>query len=150
MVDNIRKHLNFTAEFDGCAFGLQDLRGWPLRKPWRVATTLQPLEEALSWRCDGTHRHGVMSGVSAKSSAHYTPEMVDVIGRTVLKAMGISRRRSTTATSGERFAAAVTKDEGPLHYSTEEGQDEGAKKSVPAAGTASRGPRAAGGGAARP
>eukprot|EP00972_Heterocapsa_arctica_P056936 8402648-Heterocapsa_arctica.AAC.1 len=55
----IYKHLGLIAEFDGCAFGLQNLRGWPLRKPRRVATMLEPLVEALSWRCNGTYHHGV-------------------------------------------------------------------------------------------
>eukprot|EP00972_Heterocapsa_arctica_P089022 13128937-Heterocapsa_arctica.AAC.1 len=42
------------------------------------------------------------------------------------------------------------KDESLLHYSVEEGNDENKKESgTAAAGTASRGPRAAGGGAAR-
>eukprot|EP00972_Heterocapsa_arctica_P047130 6953449-Heterocapsa_arctica.AAC.1 len=41
-VIDICKRLGFIAEFDGCASGLQGLRGWP-----------------SSWRCDGTHHHGV-------------------------------------------------------------------------------------------
>eukprot|EP00972_Heterocapsa_arctica_P102516 15107915-Heterocapsa_arctica.AAC.1 len=73
IVDKIRRHLRYTAEFDVCAFGLQDLRGWPLRKPWRVVTTLRTLVESLSWSCDSTHRHGVTCGVAPKSSAYYTP-----------------------------------------------------------------------------
>eukprot|EP00972_Heterocapsa_arctica_P082388 12141154-Heterocapsa_arctica.AAC.1 len=27
--------LMYEGDFDGCAYGLQDRRGWALRKPWR-------------------------------------------------------------------------------------------------------------------
>eukprot|EP00972_Heterocapsa_arctica_P022524 3312317-Heterocapsa_arctica.AAC.1 len=27
--------LKYEGDFDGCAYGLQDRRGWALRKPWR-------------------------------------------------------------------------------------------------------------------
>eukprot|EP00972_Heterocapsa_arctica_P011993 1757867-Heterocapsa_arctica.AAC.1 len=49
--------------------------------------------------------------------------MVDVIGRTVLKAMGTSCRRSNLATT-----AAVMEDESLLHCSPEKGNDESEKE----------------------
>ena len=47
VVNKLRSYFAYTAEFDGCRFGLQDTHGDLLRKPWRVVTTLKSLAEAL-------------------------------------------------------------------------------------------------------
>eukprot|EP00972_Heterocapsa_arctica_P001462 213014-Heterocapsa_arctica.AAC.1 len=52
-------------------------------KPWRVITTDSALAEALRRRCDRGHEHGVTCGVTAKTSAYYTPFLVQVIGNAV-------------------------------------------------------------------
>eukprot|EP00972_Heterocapsa_arctica_P027321 4015688-Heterocapsa_arctica.AAC.1 len=75
--------LKHEGNFDGCAYGLQDQRG-SLRKPWKVITTLPTLAAALGKRCDGAHRHAVCSATIAKTTAYYTPSLVQAIGRSVL------------------------------------------------------------------
>ena len=63
----------------------------PLRKPWAVTTTCRALADALRRRCaDAQPRHGdhgVTHGLSAKASAYYTPELVEVAGRAILSAV---------------------------------------------------------------
>eukprot|EP00972_Heterocapsa_arctica_P072933 10770653-Heterocapsa_arctica.AAC.1 len=35
-INDLRRALRCTGEFDGCMYGLQDAKGLALRKPWRV------------------------------------------------------------------------------------------------------------------
>eukprot|EP00972_Heterocapsa_arctica_P002688 398045-Heterocapsa_arctica.AAC.1 len=34
-INDLRRTLRYTGEFDGCMYGLQDAKGLALRKPWR-------------------------------------------------------------------------------------------------------------------
>ena len=92
-IDELKKVLCYTGNFDGCMYGLQDPLGLALRKPWRVITTNRRLADALTVRCDGGHRHGVTCGTTAKSSAYYTPYLVQIIGKAVCgqAAAGVAR-----------------------------------------------------------
>ncbi len=63
------------ADFDGCQFDVVGTGGLPALKPWRLATSRSYLAAALRpLRCDGSHRHGHLSGKHATDSGHYTPK----------------------------------------------------------------------------
>ena len=63
----------FTVNFHGCAFGMTDSVGVPIKKPWRVVTTSKYLAEALSkYTCSHTDKHSpIEGGNKAHSSAFY-------------------------------------------------------------------------------
>eukprot|EP00972_Heterocapsa_arctica_P109146 16072017-Heterocapsa_arctica.AAC.1 len=58
--------MRFEANFDGCSLGLESSADEPLRKPWKVITSLQRLFETLSQCvCHGGHAHGLTHGQDA-------------------------------------------------------------------------------------
>eukprot|EP00972_Heterocapsa_arctica_P104786 15442323-Heterocapsa_arctica.AAC.1 len=61
------------------AYGLQNQRGWALRTPWKVITTLVMLAATLGKRRDGIHPHAVCSGTTAKTTAYYTPTWCEAL-----------------------------------------------------------------------
>eukprot|EP00972_Heterocapsa_arctica_P058778 8665166-Heterocapsa_arctica.AAC.1 len=44
-------------------------------------------------RCDRGHRHGVTCGVAAKSSAYYTPYLVQIVGNAACGTTSMSSKR---------------------------------------------------------
>jgi len=79
----IDKHNLQVVRFDGCALGVKSLKdGTPIRKPWKVATSMKGLVDSLSpYRCDGKHEHVTCRGADAKNSENYSPEMARVVHR---------------------------------------------------------------------
>ena len=70
----------YTALVDGRAYGLQSERGMPIRKPWKIQTTIRALARALSRRCPGHLQHDeCLGGHRAKESGFYPQAMCDVI-----------------------------------------------------------------------
>jgi hypothetical protein len=73
--------------FDGCALGVVSHhgrdKGVPILKPWRVATDMPELVEALRhYKCPGPEehpRHAPCVGADTAETGYYTDEMVDVI-----------------------------------------------------------------------
>eukprot|EP00972_Heterocapsa_arctica_P106450 15681504-Heterocapsa_arctica.AAC.1 len=77
--------MKFEANFDGCSLGLESSSHEPLRKPWKVISSLQRLCEPLSQCvCRGDHAHGLTHEQDAVRSSFYTPAVVDLIGRAIL------------------------------------------------------------------
>ena len=71
-----------TAEFDGCAFGLEDSKGQPHLKPWRIIMSFPRLAHAFSQRrC--THqkgfKHSNVEGSKTGPSAAYPPAMCECV-----------------------------------------------------------------------
>ena len=73
-----------TLDFDGCAYGLQGItpgtRHKPIKKPWRVITTLETLRGFLNKRCvciPGSHVE--CRGADCRYSEGYTEEIVEAI-----------------------------------------------------------------------
>eukprot|EP00972_Heterocapsa_arctica_P009935 1461328-Heterocapsa_arctica.AAC.1 len=68
--------MKFQANFDGCSLGLESSADEPLRKPWKVITSLRRLCEPLSLCvCRGGHAHGLTNGQDAVRSSFYSPAM---------------------------------------------------------------------------
>ena len=73
-----------TARADGCSYGLKSSKGVPLRKPWRIQTTLEPLARALHRQSPGHEHHDeCLGGKEARNSGFYPQAMCDVIYKTM-------------------------------------------------------------------
>ena len=69
-----------TVRVDGCAYGLKNSRGVPLKKPWRILTSSQTMASLLECRCPGDHDHEeCLGGKEARDSGFYPKKMCDVI-----------------------------------------------------------------------
>ena len=82
-------------DFHGCMFGLQSIakstKGWPIKKPWSVATDCAPLLRTLNRKCLGywhhdpatgkKQAHAECAGVNTKMTEGYTDEMAKAIHR---------------------------------------------------------------------
>ena len=65
-----------TTEFHQCMYGLEavdHLGSAPAYKPTRILTSHLTLAEALTRRCDGSHRHAQLVGKSACARAAQYP-----------------------------------------------------------------------------
>eukprot|EP00959_Pyramimonas_sp_CCMP1952_P049096 1025545-Pyramimonas_sp.AAC.1 len=56
----------------GCAYGLRDIVGNFMKKPWTIASTSHDVTEGLERKCDGTHEHVEARGRESKSAEDYT------------------------------------------------------------------------------
>ena len=83
-----------SVDFHGCMFGPKSIakstKGWPIKKPWSVATDCAPLLRTLDRKCAGGywHRdprtgqrtlHASCSGVNTKMTEGYTDEIAKAI-----------------------------------------------------------------------
>lgn len=79
----------------GCAAGLQDDAGVPVKKPWTIATTSPSIVNNLGkFLCPGPDRHPIHSpcaGKLTKASENYTDDMVKSVHRAV-KEEALDRR----------------------------------------------------------
>jgi hypothetical protein len=87
-VANLRRDIGLLdVVFDGCSLGLVSHHGadagLPIKKPWRVATDMATLREALRhYTCPGKQehpRHSPCAGADTTDTGFYTNQMVDVI-----------------------------------------------------------------------
>ena len=78
----LRNRLN-SVILDGCAFGLVakhgSLKGFPIRKPWRVATNMPELRLRLDRRCACTSVHAPCEGRDTSETEAYTDTMAEQI-----------------------------------------------------------------------
>ena len=66
--------------FDGCARGMKDQWGNPLKKPWVVATIHSGIGKALSkFHCKCEQQHAQGRGIALKRTEEYTFKMTDAI-----------------------------------------------------------------------
>ena len=80
-VRKLAKEMGFRfAKFDGCAFGLKDPEGVPMRKPWMLATDDDHLHAALADKtCPGHAVHRKVEGELTKATENYTEELVNTV-----------------------------------------------------------------------
>ena len=68
---------------DGCQFNLRARNGLPIMKPWRIATNMPSLSEALCGKvCKGPTAHAQhqpCAGSETKRTEAYTPELVSYV-----------------------------------------------------------------------
>lgn len=70
----------FTANIDGCMYGLKSLCGkYFLKKAWRVLTTDAGFAKRVGNLCTGTHRHVPIHGRNTSHSARYPKAMAVAI-----------------------------------------------------------------------
>ena len=67
-----RKHNFVKTQLHGCAYGLQNRKGNPMKKPWSICTNSHSVATRLTWKCDGTHKHEEARGIDCKLSEGYT------------------------------------------------------------------------------
>ena len=64
----------YSAVFNGCAVGLTDDSGVPVKKPWRVVTTSPQLAKALStYTCSCAEKHSPLEGGQKASKSAFYP-----------------------------------------------------------------------------
>ena len=129
--------------FDGCAVGVQDKKGNPIRKPWKLMTTSQSVVDAFSdCKCKcrpGTHAQAAGSNTAA--TAFYPELMCEKIARALyparvcqqvpccpvvpLSSEQPSHRekdqslKHVSPLAGEAFAVAVEADESAIDITKE-------------------------------
>ena len=62
------------SKFHGCAYGLTNAHGQPMKKPWTLATTNAIVARDVVRTCDGTHKHAIARGKDCKCAEDYTIE----------------------------------------------------------------------------
>ena len=73
-------------DFDGCATGLMNMHGDPIKKPWTIATNFRQLGLELSrFKCHCEVQHAQGRGEALKRTESYTYRMTDAIHRTFKK-----------------------------------------------------------------
>ena len=74
-----------TYNFDGCALGMKNQEGEPLKKPWTVATNHAGIGRTLSkFQCKCERRHAPGRGIALKRTEEYTFRMTDAIHKAVI------------------------------------------------------------------
>ena len=74
------KHGLDKSDFDGCAVGIVNADGIPLKKPWSVATNVKMLGKTLSkFKCRCTSPHAQGRGQSLNNTENYTFKLTDTI-----------------------------------------------------------------------
>ena len=74
--------------FDGCALGVTDQRGEPIKKPWTVATNHDEIGKVLSkYKCTCKQPHSQGRGIALKETESYTYRMTDCIHRTLFRSV---------------------------------------------------------------
>ena len=79
-VQRLMKDLGLVfVECHGCAMGVVDSKGRPLKKPWYIATNDEMLRQSLaSQRCPGCV-HGSTNGAETRGTGSYTTQMAKII-----------------------------------------------------------------------
>ena len=64
------------AECHGCALGVTDKHGVPIKKPWYVHTNCGDMAVELNkYRCQGCHQHAICEGAETEGTGRYTKKM---------------------------------------------------------------------------
>ncbi|CAK8996451.1 Retrovirus-related Pol polyprotein from transposon RE1 (Retro element 1) (AtRE1) [Includes: Protease RE1, partial [Durusdinium trenchii] len=103
------------AHIHGCAFGVKNAVGMPLKKPWKVVCTSPSMAAALTRRCPGNHEHAeCIGGQDARNSGFYPEAMCRTIFRTV-QSMNHSLDGGAFAESFPIFDDTLMEDEKELN-----------------------------------
>ena len=78
------------SDFHGCAYGLKNMKGQFMKKPWTVATTSAIVARGVVRTCDGSHTHIMARGRDCKNAEGYTDELAMHV-HTLLKCACVSR-----------------------------------------------------------
>ncbi|CAK9111156.1 unnamed protein product, partial [Durusdinium trenchii] len=103
------------AHIHGCAFGVKNAVGMPLKKPWKVVCTSPSMAAALTRRCPGNREHAeCIGGQDARNSGFYPEAMRRTIFRTV-QSMNHSLDGGAFAESFPIFDDTLMEDEKELN-----------------------------------
>ncbi len=95
-----------TATVHGCMVGVKSLRGVPIKKPWRIETTHQPLAESRNkCKCDDSHEHQRCEVQETRRSENYPPEFASKIFK------GLEAPPQSAHLASEEQALTITKEE---------------------------------------
>ena len=76
-----------TSRLDQCTTGLSGLQGGLHKKPTRICTTSEAMQEALDRQCTGDHPHELVQGNATSRSAMYSPYMARLIALVVMQCL---------------------------------------------------------------
>ena len=76
-----------TSRLDQCTTGLSGLQGGLHKKPTRICTTSEAMQEALDRQCTGDHPHELVQGNATSRSAMYSPYMARLIALVVMRCL---------------------------------------------------------------
>ena len=71
-IKRLLKLLPETARVDRCMYGLCDMAGMLMRKPWRIISTSKALVKGLQCTCSIYHEHAQSWGKALRDSELYT------------------------------------------------------------------------------
>ena len=103
----------FQLEFhhvDGCSIGIKDANGQPLKKTWRIASSVPGSESLDKFTCSHDHEHGVARGQALKKAERYTHKLTDAIHHTWAAATRTDHppQRVVAVATGNRQAMAAS------------------------------------------
>ena len=81
VVAQIQQYGLVPADVDGCAYGLQNRDGRPMRKPWRIYTDCNELAYRLPKQCTCTTTHARVEHADTKRTETYTAQMCREVHR---------------------------------------------------------------------
>ena len=84
-VEKLMKSLPHSAEFDGCAYGLKNSEGRPMKKSWRVVSTHERIKGYVNKTCICQEEHAQVRGKDGKATEEYTEDLVEAITQCLLE-----------------------------------------------------------------
>ena len=120
-MEEIMRLMPHICAFDGCRYGLRARSGVPMRKPWRVHTTMIEMQAVLNKRCDQSHPHQTTRGEDAAMSGRYTAELARAAGEALMQKHGSAPREEVMEQEVEARLAAVGEE---IHRAEEESGDD--------------------------
>jgi len=79
-VKEVMKLLPFSTEVDGCAYGLKNQEGRPMKKTWKFISNERKVKDYLNKTCKGHKEdHAAVRGKDGKMTEEYTEELAEEI-----------------------------------------------------------------------
>ena len=66
-LEELMRKLPYSAEFDGCAYGLKNSEGKSMKKSWKVTSTHERIQEYVNKTCTCAKEHKSRSEASSKA-----------------------------------------------------------------------------------
>ena len=79
-IRQLTRLLRHSCSIDGCAYGLRDRQGDPVKKPWRIQTNDSATMSKINLRCPGHPVHSRV-GSGKTQTGRYTPKLVSALCR---------------------------------------------------------------------
>ena len=67
-MEEMMKSMPYSAEFDGCAYGLKNSEGEAMKKTWRVTSTHEKIKGYVNKKCTCDEEHAHVRGKDGKAT----------------------------------------------------------------------------------